>query len=156
MTPENVLVGNVKAEVLVYKDPNGVEGIYPVYPSSTATCAELYAPVDMSIPKNSIGNIPIGLGFDVPIGHRLNIYPSRELLAKGLFMYVTFVDFGDTQAVLIPCINLTGGDVILKKGDVVAHAGFTIAPQAENWSKKVSMQLQIEPDVVLGEGENNE
>lgn len=117
-------------EVLTYQyydeDENGKRtnmGIKPVFQTKGAACADVAIPREVTIPPNSGAKVDLMIGFDIPQGHKIVMYPRSSLLIKhGLMSPVSIIDWDFKMAkVSWPVWNCSNTWVKLEAGTRVAQ-----------------------------------
>jgi len=100
------------------------EGIRPVYKTAGAAAADLAVPTDVSIEPLTVVKIPLKIGFEIPKGYCIKLYPRSSLLIKkGLIQPVSIIDqdFSGNE-VSAPVYNLNNHTVTLEKGERICQA----------------------------------
>ena len=101
----------------------GPNGKVPVYKTKQAACADVYLPEDVTIEPGKIACPGLQLGFEIPAGHKIVMYPRSSLLVKfGIIQPTSIID-ADYSGMEIhaPLYNATDKPVTLKAGDRVAQ-----------------------------------
>lgn len=115
---------------IFYKEedtPTGKQRVYlgksPVYKTAGAACADVAIPEEVVIPAHKSVKINLQIGFEIPAGYKIVMYPRSSLLIKrGLISPVSIIDSDFSgQKVHAPLFNLTDEDVILEAGERVAQ-----------------------------------
>jgi dUTP pyrophosphatase len=107
----------------------------PAYGTDESAGFDLAAAHDMTIAPRSIALVRTGLVVEVPSGHFLAIFArSSTPLKRGLIVAngVGVVDpdyCGPTDEVMIQVMNVTDGDVAVKRGDRLAQGILLPAPR---------------------------
>lgn len=109
-----------------YEDRDGrrvVHGIKPVYMTKGAACADVATPFDIKVPAHSAVKADLWIGFEIPKGWKVLMYPRSSLLIKkGLIQPVSIIDSDYSgQHVHVPLYNPTDSDIIIEAGERVAQ-----------------------------------
>ena len=101
----------------------GPNGKVPVYKTRQAACADVYLPEDVTIEPGKVACPGLQLGFEIPAGNKIVMYPRSSLLIKfGIIQPTSIID-ADYSGMEIhaPLYNTTDKTVTLKAGDRVAQ-----------------------------------
>ena len=101
----------------------GPNGKVPVYKTRQAACADVFLPEDVTIEPGKVACPGLQLGFDIPAGNKIVMYPRSSLLVKfGIIQPTSIID-ADYSGMEIhaPLYNATDKPVTLKAGDRVAQ-----------------------------------
>ena len=101
----------------------GPNGKVPVYKTKQAACADVYLPEDVTIEPGKVACPGLQLGFEIPAGNKIIMYPRSSLLVKfGIIQPTSIID-ADYSGMEIhaPLYNATDKPVTLKAGDRVAQ-----------------------------------
>ena len=101
----------------------GPNGKVPVYKTKQAACADVYLPEDVTIEPGKVACPGLQLGFEIPAGSKIVMYPRSSLLVKfGIIQPTSIID-ADYSGMEIhaPLYNTTDKTVTLKAGDRVAQ-----------------------------------
>ncbi len=101
----------------------GPNGKVPVYKTKQAACADVYLPEDVTIEPGKVACPGLQLGFEIPAGSKIVMYPRSSLLIKFGIMQPTSIIDADYSGmeVHVPLYNATDKTVTLKAGDRVAQ-----------------------------------
>ena len=101
----------------------GPNGKVPVYKTKQAACADVYLPEDVTIEPGKVACPGLQLGFDIPAGNKIVMYPRSSLLVKfGIIQPTSIIDADYSgMEVHAPLYNSTDKPVTLKAGDRVAQ-----------------------------------
>ena len=101
----------------------GPNGKVPVYKTKQAACADVYLPEDVTIEPGKVACPGLQLGFDIPAGYKIIMYPRSSLLVKfGIVQPTSIIDADYSgMEVYAPLHNTTNKPVTLKAGDRVAQ-----------------------------------
>ena len=101
----------------------GPNGKVPVYKTKQAACADVFLPEDVTIEPGKVACPGLQLGFEIPAGNKIVMYPRSSLLVKfGILQPTSNID-ADYSGMEIhaPLYNTTDKPVTLKAGDRVAQ-----------------------------------
>ena len=101
----------------------GPNGKVPVYKTKQAACADVFLPEDVTIEPGKVACPGLQLGFEIPAGNKIVMYPRSSLLIKfGIIQPTSIID-ADYSGMEIhaPLYNATDKPVTLKAGDRVAQ-----------------------------------
>ena len=101
----------------------GPNGKVPVYKTKQAACADVFLPEDVTIEPGKVACPGLQLGFDIPAGNKIVMYPRSSLLVKfGIIQPTSIIDADYSgMEVHAPLYNATDKPVTLKAGDRVAQ-----------------------------------
>lgn len=101
----------------------GPNGKVPVYKTKQAACADVYLPEDVTIEPGKVACPGLQLGFEIPAGTKIVMYPRSSLLVKfGIIQPTSIIDADYSgMEVHAPLYNTTDKPVTLKAGDRVAQ-----------------------------------
>lgn len=101
----------------------GPNGKVPVYKTKQAACADVFLPEDVTIEPGKVACPGLQLGFDIPGGTKIVMYPRSSLLVKHGIVQPTSIIDADYSGMEIhaPLYNTTDKPVTLKAGDRVAQ-----------------------------------
>lgn len=101
----------------------GPKGKVPVYKTKQAACADVFLPEDVTIEPGKVACPGLQLGFDIPAGTKIVMYPRSSLLVKHGIVQPTSIIDADYRNMEIhaPLYNTTDKLVTLKAGDRVAQ-----------------------------------
>lgn len=120
------------------KDQNGrplIRGKKPVYMTKKAACADVALPFNLTIPAHTGVKEDLWIGFEIPDGYKVVMYPRSSLLVKyGLMQPVSIIDADYSgQRVHVPLYNLTDKDVTLNAGTRVAQIECVPCYDCQDW-----------------------
>lgn len=101
----------------------GPNGKVPVYKTKQAACADVFLPEDVTIEPGKVACPGLQLGFEIPAGNKIIMYPRSSLLVKfGIIQPTSIID-ADYSGMEIhaPLYNATDKPVTLKAGNRVAQ-----------------------------------
>lgn len=101
----------------------GPHGKVPVYKTRQAACADVFLPEDVTIEPGKVACPGLQLGFNIPAGNKIIMYPRSSLLIKFGIMQPTSIIDADYSGmeIHVPLYNTTDKPVTLKAGDRVAQ-----------------------------------
>ena len=114
----------------------GPNGKVPVYKTKQAACADVYLPEDVTIEPGKVACPGLQLGFEIPAGNKIVMYPRSSLLVKfGIIQPTSIID-ADYSGMEIhaPLYNATDKPVTLKAGDRVAQIELQEYSRVLDWN----------------------
>ena len=114
----------------------GPNGKVPVYKTKQAACADVYLPEDVTIEPGKVACPGLQLGFEIPAGNKIVMYPRSSLLVKfGIIQPTSIID-ADYSGMEIhaPLDNATDKPVTLKAGDRVAQIELQEYSRVLDWN----------------------
>ena len=101
----------------------GPHGKVPVYKTKQAACADVFLPEDVTVEPGKVACPGLQLGFSIPAGNKIVMYPRSSLLVKFGIMQPTSIIDADYSGmeIYVPLYNTTDKPVTLKAGDRVAQ-----------------------------------
>ena len=114
----------------------GPNGKVPVYKTKQAACADVYLPEDVTIEPGKVACPGLQLGFEIPAGNKIVMYPRSSLLVKfGIIQPTSIID-ADYSGMEIhaPLYNATDKPVKLKAGDRVAQIELQEYSRVLDWN----------------------
>lgn len=114
----------------------GPNGKVPVYKTKQAACADVYLPEDVTIEPGKVACPGLQLGFEIPAGSKIVMYPRSSLLVKfGIIQPTSIID-ADYSGMEIhaPLYNTTDKPVTLKAGDRVAQIELQKYTRVLDWN----------------------
>lgn len=101
----------------------GPHGKVPVYKTKQAACADVFLPEDVTIEPGKVACPGLQLGFNIPAGTKIVMYPRSSLLVKFGIMQPTSIIDADYSGmeIHVPLYNTTDRPITLKAGDRVAQ-----------------------------------
>ena len=114
----------------------GPNGKVPVYKTKQAACADVYLPEDVTIEPGKIACPGLQLGFEIPAGSKIVMYPRSSLLVKfGIIQPTSIID-ADYSGMEIhaPLYNATDKPITLKAGDRVAQIELQEYSRVLDWN----------------------
>lgn len=110
-------------------------GIMPVYKTKKAACADLAVPEKVVIPSHKSVVIGLKIGFEIPDGMKIVMYPRSSLLVKrGLFQPTSIIEPDyNGQEVHAPLFNMTDEDVVLEAGARVCQIECVPRYDCKSW-----------------------
>ena len=114
----------------------GPNGKVPVYKTKQAACADVFLPEDVTIEPGKVACPGLQLGFEIPAGDKIVMYPRSSLLVKfGIIQPTSIID-ADYSGMEIhaPLYNATDKPVTLKAGDRVAQIELQEYTRVLDWN----------------------
>ena len=114
---------------------DGIIGLAPIYKTKLAACADIAVPMKVVIPAHKFVRVDLWLGFEIPEGYKIIMYPRSSLLdKKGLMQPTSIIDADYSgQRVHAPLFNMTDEDVVLEKGERVAQIECVPRYDCDDW-----------------------
>lgn len=114
----------------------GPNGKVPVYMTKQAACADVFLPEDVTIEPGKVACPGLQLGFDIPGGTKIVMYPRSSLLVKHGIVQPTSIIDADYSGMEIhaPLYNTTDKPVTLKAGDRVAQIELQPYTRVLDWA----------------------
>ena len=114
----------------------GPNGKVPVYKTKQAACADVYLPEDVTIEPGKVACPGLQLGFEIPAGNKIVMYPRSSLLVKfGIIQPTSIIDADYSgMEVHAPLYNTTDKPVTLKAGDRVAQIELQEYSRVLDWN----------------------
>lgn len=121
-------------------DENGIRtsiGIKPIFMTPGAACADAAIPKQVTIKAGERTKVDLMIGFDIPEGYCLKMYPRSSLLIKhGLLSPVSIIDWDYKYArVSWPVVNVSGEDVTLDAGTRVVQLELCKQSEPADWER---------------------
>lgn len=110
-------------------------GIRPVYKTRGAAAADIATPLEVRVPPHNTVNISLYIGFEIPVGYCVKLYPRSSLLVKrGLIQPVSIID-QDFSGNMIhaPVHNMTDSEVVLEAGERICQAMLEPVVDCSDW-----------------------
>lgn len=113
-----------------------VRGINPVYKTTSAACADVSLPEQVVIQPHTCAKVDLYVGFDIPKGYKILMYPRSSLLVKyGILQPVSVIDYDySCQHVHVPLYNITDKPVTFEKGMRVAQIECVPVYDCPDWN----------------------
>lgn len=107
----------------------------PVYKTKEAACADVCLPVDVTIKPGEVACPGLQLGFDIPAGCKIVMYPRSSLLVKKGIVQPTSIIDADYRGmeVHVPLYNTTNKPITLKAGERVAQIEVQRVEHVADW-----------------------
>ena len=114
----------------------GPNGKLPVYKTKQAACADVFLPEDVTIEPGKVTCPGLQLGFEIPAGNKIVMYPRSSLLVKfGIIQPTSIIDADYSgMEVHVPLYNATDKPVTLKAGDRVAQIELQEYTRVLDWN----------------------
>ena len=116
---------------------DGIIGLQPVYQTKKAACADLAMPYPATIPPQSVMKFDLWIGFEIPEGYKIIMYPRSSLLTKKkLVQPVSIIDKDYSgQHIHVPLVNFTNEPIELDKGERIAQIECVPAYDCVDWTR---------------------
>ena len=114
----------------------GPNGKLPVYKTKQAACADVFLPEDVTIEPGKVACPGLQLGFEIPAGNKIVMYPRSSVLVKfGIIQPTSIIDADYSgMEVHAPLYNATDKPVTLKAGDRVAQIELQEYTRVLDWN----------------------
>lgn len=101
----------------------GPNGIKPVYKTKEAACADVALPDHLVLKPGEIKMVPLQIGFDIPNGYKIVMYPRSSLMIKyGIVQPTSIIDSDYSgMEVHAPLYNTSNKRIELPAGTRVAQ-----------------------------------
>ena len=120
------------------KDPavKIVKGAVPVFKTEGAACADVCLPETITIEPHARFCIPLRIGFDIPKGYKIVMYPRSSLLVKrGIFSPTSIIDSDYKGEIHFVGFSVTDYYIKLESGTRVAQIELQPAmPHISDWN----------------------
>lgn len=123
---------------IIFKDEHGYTGKVPVYKTKEAACADIALPHAVNLNPDEVVKIDLLIGFEIPNGYKLVVYPRSSLLFKYNIMSPTSIIDSDYsgQHIHFIAINLGKEPVILDRDTRVAQIECVLCIHAAGWESE--------------------
>lgn len=120
----------------LFTDEHGYTGKMPVYKTKEAACADVALPHAVNINPGEVVKIDLLIGFDIPAGKKIVMYPRSSLLTKYKILSPTSIIDSDYRGKHVhwPAINLGSEPVILDIDTRVAQIELLPTEQVTDWA----------------------
>ena len=114
----------------------GPNGKVPVYKTKQAACADVFLPEDVTIEPGKVACPGLQLGFEIPAGSKIIMYPRSSLLVKfGIIQPTSIIDADYSgMEIHVPLYNATDKPVTLKARDRVAQIELQEYTRVLDWN----------------------
>lgn len=114
-----------------------IHGQKPYYATKYAACADLEVPKNVTVPAGKAVKVNLLIGFMIPKGYKLLMYPRSSLLIKkGLIQPVSVIDQDYSgQPVHAPLFNPGTTDITLVIGERIAQIECVPAYDCLSWCR---------------------
>jgi len=128
----------VYCKPILFTDENGCTGKAPVYKTKEAACADMSLPREVHIEPGEVVRIDLLVGFEIPNGKKLIVYPRSSLLFKYGIMSPTSIIDSDYSGkhVHFIAINLGKEPVVFDKGTRVVQVDCVPCEQVADWERE--------------------
>ena len=116
----------------------GEHGIKPEYQTKEAACADVALPERLVLKAGEIKMIGLQIGFEIPNGFKIVMYPRSSLMIKyGLIQPTSIIDSDySNMEVHVPLYNTSNKRVELPAGTRVAQIECVPVCDCPDWSHK--------------------
>ena len=116
----------------------GEHGIKPEYQTKEAACADVALPERLVLKAGEIKMIGLQIGFEIPSGFKIVMYPRSSLMIKyGLIQPTSIIDSDySNMEVHVPLYNTSNKRVELPAGTRVAQIECVSVCDCGDWSHK--------------------
>lgn len=116
----------------------GEHGIKPEYQTKEAACADVALPERLVLKAGEIKMIGLQIGFEIPNGFKVVMYPRSSLMIKyGLIQPTSIIDSDySNMEVHVPLYNTSNKRVELPAGTRVAQIECVPVYDCTDWSHK--------------------
>lgn len=116
----------------------GEHGIKPEYQTKEAACADVALPERLVLKAGEIKMIGLQIGFEIPNGFKIVMYPRSSLMIKyGLVQPTSIIDSDySNMEVHVPLYNTSNKRVELPAGTRVAQIECVPVYDCSDWSRK--------------------
>lgn len=127
---------------ILFTDENGYTGVMPVYKTKEAACADVAIPYNVVLSPGNIAKLDLLLGFDIPAGYKIVMYPRSSLLIKHSLLSPTSIIDSDYsgQHVHWPVINLGKESVTVEAGTRVTQIELVPTQQVADWHRECNIR----------------
>lgn len=128
----------VNCKPILFTDEHGYTGVAPVYKTKFAACADVALPHAININPGEVVRVDLLLGFEIPAGYKVVMYPRSSLLTKyGIMTPTSIIDSDYSgQHIHWPAINLGKEPIVLDTGTRVAQIECVPCCQALDWERE--------------------
>lgn len=112
----------------------------PVYKTKEAACADLSLPEDVILKPGEVACIDLQIGFDIPAGFKIVMYPRSSLLVKKGIVQPTSIIDADYRGMPVhaPLYNTTNKPIKLKAGERIAQIEVQRVEHVADWPLEVA------------------
>ena len=121
----------------------GEHGIKPEYQTKEAACADVALPERLVLKAGEIKMIGLQIGFEIPNGFKIVMYPRSSLMIKyGLVQPTSIIDSDySNMEVHVPLYNTSNKRVELPAGTRVAQIECVSVYDCSDWSHKSNERI---------------
>lgn len=125
---------------ILFTDEHGYIGKIPVYKTKEAACADMSLPHAVNLNPGEVVKIDLLVGFEIPNGRKLVMYPRSSLLFKyGILSPTSIIDSDYSgQHVHFIAINLGKEPVVLDRDTRVVQVECVPCEQVADWERENS------------------
>lgn len=116
----------------------GDKGIIPEYQTKEAACADVALPDHLVLKPGEIKMIPLQIGFEIPNGFKIVMYPRSSLMIKyGIVQPTSIIDSDYSgMEVHVPLYNTSDKRIELPEGTRVAQIECVPVCDCTDWLHK--------------------
>lgn len=141
----------VRCNPVIFDDVLGngnvpIFGQKPYYATKYAACADLAVPRNVVVQAGKAVKINMLIGFMIPKGYKLLMYPRSSLLIKkGLIQPTSVIDQDYSgQPVHVPLFNPGAKDVTIVAGERVAQIECVPVYECRSWAKSSNTRNKVD------------
>lgn len=123
---------------ILFTDADGYTGKAPVYKTKEAACADMSLPKAINLNPGEVVHVDLLVGFEIPNGKKLVMYPRSSLLFKYGIMSPTSIIDSDYSGrhVHFIAINLGKEPVVLDRDTRVVQIECVPCEQVADWERE--------------------
>lgn len=123
---------------ILFTDEHGYTGKVPVYKTKEAACADMALPKAINLNPGEVVRVDLLVGFDIPNGKKIIMYPRSSLLFEyGIMSPTSIIDSDYSRKhVHFIAINLGKEPVVLDKGTRVVQIECVPCEQVADWERE--------------------
>lgn len=123
---------------ILFTDEHGYTGKMPVYKTKEAACADMALPKAISINPGEVVRVDLLVGFEIPNGKKIIMYPRSSLLDNYKVMSPTSIIDSDYSGrhVHFIAINLGKEPVVLDRDTRVVQIECVPCEQVADWGRE--------------------
>ena len=123
---------------ILFTDADGYTGKMPVYKTKEAACADMALPKAINLNPGEVVRIDLLVGFEIPNGKKLVMYPRSSLLFNyGIMSPTSIIDSDYSgQHVHFIAVNLGKEPVVLDRDTRVVQVECVPCEQVADWGRE--------------------
>lgn len=123
---------------ILFTDEHGYTGKAPVYKTKEAACADMALPHAVNLNPGEVVRVDLLIGFEIPNGKKLIMYPRSSLLFKyGIMSPTSIIDSDYSgQHVHFIAINFGKEPVVLDRDTRVCQIECVPCEQVADWERE--------------------